>query len=205
MVLLSVDNNKRSHLAGLENRSLLESTPGTAHCDLTALLYHLLFLATTSTSAAVAAGGDRGLIPGKEELQEQYQVTPVHDKRRRVVVGGNAAGGLGLVQVKTEHGQRDADDHLGYLQDRDEDWFEPAGTALDGHQAVVPVHDSVDKVVHHHKENTTAAFGHVRVPTIQQDRHVMVPMQKDERLFVYHNKEGIEQFGEFGQDKELDP
>ena len=43
---------------------------------------------------------------------------------------------------------------------------------------------------------TRRTLGDVRVPTVQQYSNVMIPVKKDEGLFVNHNKECVDQFTE---------
>jgi hypothetical protein len=63
----------------------------------------------------------------------------------------------------------------------------------------------VDGIIHDTEYNPRRRLGDVTVPTIQQHTDVMVPVQKDQGFLVNDNKEGIDEFGEFTENEELDP
>jgi hypothetical protein len=46
-------------------------------------------------------------------------------------------------------------------------------------------------VIHDHKEDSRRRGCHVRMPAVEKDSDMMVPVQKDERLFVNDNEECI--------------
>ena len=133
-------------------------------------------------------------VPSDKELEKQKEVGSVHEKGRHVVVVSDPAVGASDKE-KAEDGQDDPHHHLGYLQRRHQDG--PGRTDLDRHEEIVKVHDGMNPVVHHTEIQPTGRLGHVRMPTIQQNRNVMVPMQKDQLFLVNHNKERIHQFAGF--------
>lgn len=49
----------------------------------------------------------------------------------------------------------------------------------------------MNRIVHHHKEDARRRFGDVRMPAVEQDRNMMVPMQEDEGLLVNDDEECI--------------
>jgi hypothetical protein len=51
----------------------------------------------------------------------------------------------------------------------------------------------MDGVVHNDEEDARRARGHVRVPAVQENSNVMVPVQEDERFLVNDDEEGVEQ------------
>jgi len=63
----------------------------------------------------------------------------------------------------------------------------------------------VDSVVHGSKKETRWRLGNKGVPATQQDRNVMVPMQKHELFLVNDNEKGISKFGDLAQHKEHAP
>lgn len=155
-----------------------------------------------------------GRVASDKELQKQKQVASVHDKGGRVVFRiqiRTRLSRIGVVHVKAGQCHGHAHGHLADLKGGNEDGiefqrvFQKVFAPGHGHDAVIAVHARVDGVIHHDKENAGRRFGRVRVPAVEQDCHVMVPVQKEERFLVNDNKEGIEQFGEFGQNEQLDP
>lgn len=52
----------------------------------------------------------------------------------------------------------------------------------------------MDAVIHHHKEDARWGGCYVRVPAVQQDGDVVVPVQKDKWLFVNDNEKGVNEF-----------
>lgn len=110
-----------------------------------------------------------------------------------------------LVIIKGEDGNGDTDDHLRDLRHGNPHGIEPLGLQLHGHEEVISVHDEVNGVVHTYKPKTGGTGRGIRVPAVQQNGNVMVPMQKDQWLLVNNDKKGIDQFGEFTQTEHLDP
>ena len=141
-------------------------------------------------------------VSANKELQEQKEVAAVHDKRRRVVFTLNQAGRIRLVVVKSSQRARHTDDHLRDLCHRNPDRVEPLRSELHRHQEIVTIHDCMDGVVHHNKEDSRWRCRHVRMPAVQKDGDVMVPVEEDQRLLVNNNKERIDKFTETQREKE---
>ena len=89
-----------------------------------------------------------------EELQEQKEVAPIHDKGRSVVFFFDAAFLVGGVVVESKNGANDADNHLGNLEERNDHRIEPLRAEFHGHQEVIPVHRSMDAVIHRNKDDS---------------------------------------------------
>ena len=65
---------------------------------------------------------------------------------------------------------------------------------MTSHETIVKIHDCVDAIIHHDKENARWTRGDIGMPAIQQDGNVVVPMQKDQLFLVNDNKKGVNQF-----------
>ena len=130
-------------------------------------------------------------VTANKELQEQKEVASIHDECCRVVFTLNQASRVRFVIIESSQRTSDADDHLRDLENGNDHWIEPLGAELHGHQKVVSIHGSVHTVVHDHEEDSGRRGCHVGMPAVKKDRDVMVPVQKDERLFVNDNKECV--------------
>jgi hypothetical protein len=130
-------------------------------------------------------------VSANKELKKEEQITSVHDKRCRVVLFFNAAGWVRLVVVKTEQGHNNTHHHLRDLKDGNDHGIEPLGAKLHGHQKVIAIHGSMYAVVHHNEKDSGRRGCHVRMPAVQENSNMVVPMQEDERLFVDDNEEGV--------------
>ena len=141
-------------------------------------------------------------IPLEEELKKEQEVASIHDKGSNVVLSLDIA--LASIRVghdKAQDCNRDSDNHLRNLRDSNVHAVEPLGFALDGHQEIVKVHDGMDSVVHDAKDNSGGCLGDIAVPAVGQNGDVMVPVQKDERLFVNENEKCVDQLTAFSCDR----
>jgi len=70
--------------------------------------------------------------------------------------------------------------------------IEPFWFALDSHQKVIKVHDSMNSVVDGAVNQSWRTVRDEGVPGTQQYRDVMVPVQQHEIFLVCNNEKGIE-------------
>jgi hypothetical protein len=108
----------------------------------------------------------------QKELDEQNQVTAVHEQRRDIVVDTQHARRFVTAEpeyVTAHQCHNDADNHLTDLRHGNVHGLEGFGLDPRGHQKVVPVHDGMDKVVHGAKDNTVRGAGDKTVPTVGED------------------------------------
>jgi len=92
-----------------------------------------------------------------------------------------------------------AHDHLCQLQRGDDHSDELWHVDAEGLQRVVGVHDGVNQVVHAHEPASCRNVVGVGVPGVQEDSHVVVPVQEDERLLPEHDEHGVAQLRHLGQ------
>jgi hypothetical protein len=145
--------------------------------------------------------GNLGLeVAPDKELQKEEKIASIHEKGCRVVFLFNFAFLVCAVKIEPQHGDDDTNNHLRNLETSDDHRVEPLGAEFHGHQKVISVHASVNTVVHGDKENSWRRGRDIRMPAIKQNRHVMVPMQEDERLLVNNNKEGINKLAVNGRE-----
>ena len=64
---------------------------------------------------------------------------------------------------------------------------QPLGAHFGGHEKVVKVHAGMNRIVYRDEKDTGGRHGHVRMPAVEQDRNVMIPMQENEGLLVNDN------------------
>jgi hypothetical protein len=52
----------------------------------------------------------------------------------------------------------------------------------------------MNSIVHGHKEQATRSLGDIRMPAIQQNRNMVIPVQENKGLFMNDNEKGINKF-----------
>ena len=107
-----------------------------------------------------------------------------------------------IQQVETESRDGAAHHHLANLRHGDPDGLEPLGLAVNGHEKVVKVHDGVNTIVHGAKDHARGGIVEITKVAKGQYRDVVVPMQKDERLFVDNDKERVNKLTDAIEEKE---
>merc|ERR1711879_991063 len=109
-----------------------------------------------------------------------------------------------VVQVHGHALDECTNNHLTDLSDGDHPgrkwWLD-----LERHQAIVAIHDRMHSVVHGHEVECLASLSGVCVPAVEQNSHVMVPVQKDEWTFANDDVECVPELWNFGEDEKLDP
>lgn len=128
-----------------------------------------------------------GLI---EEDGEEQQVAEVHDEGVEDVVHGGEAVDV-MVPVIEEPQNAQPHEHLRDLHERDQHGDGSRHASAGRSKRVVAVHERVDGVVHAHEP---AAAGHtvfIRVPAVEQDSDVMIPVQEDQTLLTQDDEHRV--------------
>lgn len=133
-----------------------------------------------------------------EEPGEQHQVTKVHGRRQRHVELGHAARlGAATLEVPVSCVVDEAAyKHLHQLTGRNEHGHPGRRPVAHGPGRVVRVHHRMDGIVHDDEPPGGRREFHVREPRVQQHGNVVIPVQKDERLFSQHDEYGVSQLGQ---------
>mmetsp|Transcript_63629 Transcript_63629/g.127615 ORF Transcript_63629/g.127615 Transcript_63629/m.127615 type:complete len:248 (-) Transcript_63629:291-1034(-) len=145
-------------------------------------------------------------VSGEEKLREEDEVRGVHPERRCQVRDVAVAFGHSPPHedVDVEESDHDAAGHLGKLQDRHEQ-SPLRGPLAHRREEVVEVHDRVHGVVHCDEVDPGRHLPHERMPTVQQDGAMVVPM-KEPHLPLASDEEGcVKQLEVLGQDEEKHP
>ena len=66
------------------------------------------------------------------------------------------------------------------------------GLATNSHQEIVKVHNGMDTKVDGAENQPSGCLIDPSMPAAVEDRNVVVPVQKDQRLLVDHNEKGVE-------------
>jgi hypothetical protein len=53
-------------------------------------------------------------------------------------------------------------------------------------------------IIHGTEKDSGGTGRYVRMPAVEKDRHVMVPMEKNEFFLVHNNKEGVNELAVVG-------
>lgn len=148
-----------------------------------------------------ALGGSPARTNGvslEKELQKQKQITSIHDQGGGIV--GRIQSALGwLLHIQDEASNSsncDTKYHLHNLRDGNPDGLEPLGFQTDGHEEVIKVHNSVNSIVHNAVPRARGSVAGIGCPAKEQDGNMVVPVEKNEFLFVNNNEEGIQQLTE---------
>jgi len=95
--------------------------------------------------------------------------------------------------------------HLNELEARDDHSNGFRDPVAQGPQSIVPVHKGMDGEV---EDDVPAGRGNVlgvSVPGVEQDRDVVIPVEKDEALFPKDNEDRVTQFQDFRENEDPCP
>lgn len=145
------------------------------------------FFSLSFHSLLVSRAFEVGLI---EEDGEEQQVAEVHQRGADDILHGGEAVLLIIPEVEEPHNAY-PHDHLCDLHERDQHGKGSRHTHAGCFSRVVAVHECMDGVVHGHEP---AAAGHtvfIRVPGVEQDSDVMIPVQEDQTLLTQDDEHRV--------------
>lgn len=119
-----------------------------------------------------------------EEVEEENEVREVHEKGPLDILVSDVT----LVAARfLEVGNRvddNTDNHLRDLATRDDNVDPLRNSVAERAHSVVRVHGSMNGEVHENEPTTGGAEVFARVPAVDEDSCVVVPVKKDELLFA---------------------
>lgn len=159
------------------------------------------FLSLSLHALLLSRASEVGLI---EEDGEEQQVAEVHQRGADDVALGGEAVGVMIPEVEEPY---DAEpyEHLCDLHERDHHGTESRHSSAGCFSRVVAVHERMDDVVHGHEP---AAAGHtvfIRVPGVEQDGDVMIPVQEDQTLLTQDDEHRVPELRRFTQSEDERP
>lgn len=145
------------------------------------------FFSLSFHSLLVSRALEVGLI---EEDGEEQQVAEVHHRGVDDVVHGGDTVDVMFPEIQEpQHAQ--PHHHLCDLHERDHHGEGSRHTSAGCSSRVVAVHERMDGEVHAHEP---AAAGHtvfIRVPAVEQDSDVMIPVQEDQTLLTQDDEHRV--------------
>jgi hypothetical protein len=105
-------------------------------------------------------------VSGEKELTEEEQVASVHEKCSNVVSPIQGTFGIHNEVVIAHNGRGNSHDHLTNLHRSDYHRIEPLGFHPKGHEKVIAVHGSMDRIVHGCENNTRRGCRNIRMPAV---------------------------------------
>jgi hypothetical protein len=63
----------------------------------------------------------------------------------------------------------------------------------------------VNSVVHADKEDSSTGFSGIRMPTVEEDGYMMIPMEENQWFLSQYNKYSVDQFWDFAEDEQHHP
>lgn len=134
-----------------------------------------------------------------EEAGEQHEVGSVHEEGNLDIVIGNVALVACLFHLVRPNVDGGAHHHLEELGSGDAHGDPAWHAEFQGLEGVVAVHDTVHQVVHADEPAGSGDVVGVGVPGVQENGHVMVPVEEDEGLFPQHDEHCVSQLWNFAQ------
>lgn len=132
-------------------------------------------------------------ISSNEESTEQEGErgvnSPTHGKIVKALLAGLHRSQLDLKHVD---GDADPDEHLGRLQGSYGHGDSLGKAIAEGRRRVVGIHDRVHEVVHENIMPTGSRQFHCRMPTVDEDNSVMVPVKEYDRSLSKNQEESVE-------------
>ena len=129
----------------------------------------------------------------QKELQKEEKVAHVHDQNTKIVFDRRPAPVVAS-RIEGRHTDDTSHDHLRNLCHGNPLGVEPFGLAFDGHQKVVKIHDGVHTVIDGGVNESGRTVCDKGVPSGQENRDVMVPVQQNELSLVRDDKKCINEF-----------
>mmetsp|Transcript_3582 Transcript_3582/g.9182 ORF Transcript_3582/g.9182 Transcript_3582/m.9182 type:complete len:229 (+) Transcript_3582:225-911(+) len=158
------------------------------------------------TSTLIAAGENVLL---KEEDGEEDEVREVHHQAKLPVRGVHVARRLlSKIQLDVRHARQtnDASDHLQDLDGRNEgsEGLHDCVEADVRHEEI-EIHDGMHHKIHGGEPDARAGRRVQGMPAVQQDRHVVEPMQEDDLLFPKDEEDRVQELRYLAVDEERHP
>ncbi len=134
-----------------------------------------------------------------EEASKENKVGCVHEEGDFNVVVGDVTLIASLFHLVGPDVHHCSHHHLGQLSCGDAHGNPARNPELEGLEGVVAVHGTVDKVVHADKPTGSGNVVGVRVPSIEEDSDVVVPVEEDEWLLPENDEHCVAQLRHLAQ------
>lgn len=140
-----------------------------------------------------------------EESGKEDEVTCVHEQREFDILIRDPTFKSRLFYLVRPDIHKTTYNHLDQLQACDHHRDGAGNWKFDGFEGIVGVHNGVNQIIHDNEPSCGSSVFRIGVPCVQEHGDMMIPVQKDERLFPKYDEDGVAQLGNLGDDEQERP